>query len=346
MLHLHLLAQVKAAEIVASSAMAAGLTLRFPRVEAVRADKAAAQATTLEELAALRQRAEGKLFGQVHLAAVGAEQPRRKRARVERAGLGARFVAQELAGARVDSHLLAGQVIVVEPNDERLKGELERAAARHGGRVEQNVRPGVTTVYVHTGMTLKGRLVAERGQVDVVAPAWLLDATPAVPPPPHLTEAATAATRASWAATHDEWHDAFATPATRASLRHSMERVAREGGRRVVSRQERREVEEEAGLDMFMFRGLVVAVVGEQGEQGKKGESLVELQVRFLGGEVAALGGEGVTHVVVQGRGEEARREREARVRSGRRVFHLVSEAWVEECVRRRRRLPEAEFAV
>ena len=34
--------------------------------------------------------------------------------------------------------------------------------ARHGGKVEQNVIPGKTTIYVHTGMTLKGRLVAER----------------------------------------------------------------------------------------------------------------------------------------------------------------------------------------
>ena len=39
--------------------------------------------------------------------------------------------------------------------------------ARHGGTVEQNVRPGITTIYVHTGMTLKGRLVAQRGQVRI-----------------------------------------------------------------------------------------------------------------------------------------------------------------------------------
>ena len=42
--------------------------------------------------------------------------------------------------------------------------------ARHGGTVEQNVRPGITTIYVHTGMTLKGRLVAQRGQVRMFLP--------------------------------------------------------------------------------------------------------------------------------------------------------------------------------
>ena len=77
-------------------------------------------------------------------------------------------------------------MVVVEPADEKLKAELEKEVgqgpgfadkhfsstmylqvARHGGTVEQNVRPGITTIYVHTGMTLKGRLVAQRGQVRI-----------------------------------------------------------------------------------------------------------------------------------------------------------------------------------
>ena len=87
---------------------------------------------------------------------------------------------------RVDTHRLKDQVVVVEPADEKLKAELEKEVgqgpgfadkhfsltlyfqvARHGGTVEQNVRPGITTIYVHTGMTLKGRLVAQRGQVGI-----------------------------------------------------------------------------------------------------------------------------------------------------------------------------------
>lgn len=196
--------QVKAAEIVASSAMAAGCTLRFPRVESVRADRSPADCTSMEELVVLRRRAEGKLFGHAHLQE-GGEEPTRKRAREERGpGLGARFLAQDLQLTRVDSHSLRGQVVVVEPADGELKAQLEKAVARHGGKVEQNVRPGVTTLYVHTGMTLKGRNVAARGQVDVVRPSWLLGGgPPSLPPAPHHTEAPTPATRGAWADSHD-----------------------------------------------------------------------------------------------------------------------------------------------
>ena len=109
---------MKAAEIVASSSMAAGCTLRFPRVESVRADRSPADCTSMEELAALRRRAEGKLFGHAHLQEGGEEPRPRKRAREERGpGLGARFLAQDLQLTRVDSLSLRGQVVVVEPSD-------------------------------------------------------------------------------------------------------------------------------------------------------------------------------------------------------------------------------------
>ena len=71
------------------------------------------------------------------------------------------------------------------------------------------MRPGRTTLYVHTGMTLKGKNVAARGevgivilfflktlkwssiQVDVVKPSWLQGGDPELPPAPHNTEAPT-----------------------------------------------------------------------------------------------------------------------------------------------------------
>ena len=91
--------QVKAAEIIFSSVMAAGWTIRFPRVEKVREDKGPMDACTMEEFTTLRKRCEGKLFGQTHMRVGGGEEgdlPPKKRPRLEKAGLGARFLAQDL----------------------------------------------------------------------------------------------------------------------------------------------------------------------------------------------------------------------------------------------------------
>ena len=65
--------------------------------EKVREDKGPSDACTMEEFTTLRKRCEGKLFGQTHMRAGGEEElPPKKRPRLEKAGLGARFLAQDL----------------------------------------------------------------------------------------------------------------------------------------------------------------------------------------------------------------------------------------------------------
>jgi len=53
--------QVKASEVVVSDAYKVGLTLRFPRVERIRTDRAWYQTMTLNQVRALRDMASGKL---------------------------------------------------------------------------------------------------------------------------------------------------------------------------------------------------------------------------------------------------------------------------------------------
>ena len=103
--------EVRASEITASGSMGAGMSLRFPRVERVREDKTPDEVCSLRELEQLRGRSSGKLFGANHLGeGEGAEQPRKKARIAERAGLGARFQAQDLATTRVHSLCLKDQV--------------------------------------------------------------------------------------------------------------------------------------------------------------------------------------------------------------------------------------------
>ena len=50
-----------------------------------------------------------------------------------------------------------------------------RFVTRHGGKVEQNYRAGVTSLYVETGMKIKARNMVAMQTVDVVTGKWALD---------------------------------------------------------------------------------------------------------------------------------------------------------------------------
>ena len=102
--------QVKAAEITPSEHYAAGLSLRFPRVELIRRDKGSGEATSRAELESLWA-AGGKLTGGRQLVG-GQGGPPSKRPRV---GVAAVYRGQDLELERVDSHCLQGRTVVVEP---------------------------------------------------------------------------------------------------------------------------------------------------------------------------------------------------------------------------------------
>ena len=51
-----------------------------------------------------------------------------------------------------------------------------RFVTRHGGKVEQNYRAGVTSLYVETGLKIKARNMVAMRTVDVVAGKWALEA--------------------------------------------------------------------------------------------------------------------------------------------------------------------------
>ena len=54
-----------------------------------------------------------------------------------------------------------------------LKQKLEKLVAKHGGKVEQNVKAGHTNLFIETGMKIKAKNVVDQGKVDVVKNEWL-----------------------------------------------------------------------------------------------------------------------------------------------------------------------------
>jgi len=360
--------QVKAAEIVYSDQYATGCTLRFPRVEMMRPDKDSTTCTTLEEVKKL-QAGDGKLFGAVHLTDSQGEsigQGRKRPRPADKPGLGVIYRQQDLVMERVDTHCLKGKVVVVEPGNVQMKTKLEKLVVKHGGKVEQNVRPGHTTHYIETGMTIKARNVVNQQVVDVIKSAWLLeeDETGQVKRPrPHHLVWSTSETASYWSERCDQFEDPFTMVATRDSLKHSMEKVEQLSMNVNVSEREKAEFEEEAGMSDIktnLFRNIVFYFPKRDDCKERKWESLSEIQAKFFGGSIETELSEAVTHVVINSVDEdnlehdggstrleclqELKQTRKGRLRQGEKLFHIVNEKWVEECVETNKVLAEEGF--
>lgn len=218
--------QVRATEIVGSKEAATKCTLRFPRVETVREDKDSSCCTSLVEVRTIQQMKGGKLYSSRQLEGQG-ENPRKRSRR--RAELGQIYRQQDLSHETMLSHSLKDKVVVVEPGRlPSLKREVERLVMKHGGLVEQNLRAGRTSLYVETGLTVKGRGVLQRGEVDIVRSSWLTgqaELEKIEMPRPHQYLHMTEPTLQSWRKETDQYLDPLTIPATRESLQFSMEQV-------------------------------------------------------------------------------------------------------------------------
>jgi len=360
--------QVKAAEIVYSDQYATGCTLRFPRVEMMRPDKDSTTCTSLEEVKKL-QDGDGKLFGSVHLTDSQGEstgQGRKRPRLADKPGLGVIYRQQDLVMERVDTHCLKGKVVVVEPGNAQIKTKLEKLVVKHGGKVEQNVRPGHTTHYIETGMTIKARNVVSQEVVDVIKSAWLLEEEEtgrvSMPRPHHLIWS-TPETTQYWREKCDQFEDSFVMAATRDSLKHSMEKVEHLSVKVNASQKERAEFVAEVGMgDMKtnLFRNIVFYFPKPEDKKANECVSLTEIQAKFFGGLVETELTEAVTHVVincVSGFGladdagtlrseylQELKQKRKERLRQGERLFHIVNEKWVGESVDINKVLAEEGF--
>jgi len=288
----------------------------------------------------------------------------RKRPRpANKPGLGVIYRQQDLDMERVDTHCLKGKVVVVEPGNIQMKSKLEKLVVKHGGKVEQNVRPGHTTHYIETGMTIKAKNVVNQQVVDVIRSDWLLgeEKTGRVKPPqPHQLVWSTEVTAAYWKERCDQFEDPYTMMATRDSLKHSMDKVEELSLAFSVSQAEKVEIEAEAGMsDMKtnLFRNIVFYFPKfEEDVCDDDGPSLTEIQAKFYGGLVEKELSDAVTHVVIDtsehlsdtGKSknilDDLKQSRKERLRKGEKLFHIVSEKWVEESVGMNKVLVEGGF--
>lgn len=125
---------MKAAEIVSSDMYRTNCTLRFPRIERIREDKAWHQCTTLAELKTLRSKASGKLFSR-HLDMDEREPQKKKRkvpAKTKKAlGVVDHFKHQDLSAVQKETDMFQDvEFCIINGTEQHSKAELERGVAR------------------------------------------------------------------------------------------------------------------------------------------------------------------------------------------------------------------------
>ena len=344
--------QVKAAEIIVSDTYAIGATLRFPRVEIIRDDKDSSCCTSLQEFLKIKEAGGGKLFGNTHLSDIssGTEQlDGRKRRRVgggsRAAGLGQIYRQQEnLEDKFVSSHSLLDKVVVVEPVHLEKKRKIEQLVTRHGGKVEQNVRPGKTDLYVETGMKVKGRNIVASETVDVVSSGWVLDQGEDIRammmPLPHQYVWWTQQTARDWAERSDSFLDPLVIPATRDSLRFSMDRVEEMGRTAQLTESVKASLESECDMSdsrTCLFREMVFYFdSSNRSSETVFEQTLAKRKVKFCGGLVNDDLDDKVSHVVVTDVNdieEHIRSDRKRRLENKKKLFHVVEAEWIDGCV-------------
>jgi DNA ligase-4 len=221
------------------------------------------------------------------------------------------------------------------------KSDVEKKIVEFGGAVVQN--PGAETYCIVADKTsLKVRNVIARGSYDVVRVEWLLrciDQRRLVKWVPSDMIFTTDRTANDFSSDYDRYGDSFYDDTSAPELRKAFDRVPKEV-LKPVSASEMAEIE----LEYFphdstsgLFRLCRVMV--------KEPTTLASIKLRLHGATVVTRLDDSVTHVVLAascGPSDVSRLLGENRRRPRR--FRLVTEDWVEDCVRDGRLVEERSY--
>ncbi|KAH6934390.1 hypothetical protein HPB50_024031 [Hyalomma asiaticum] len=228
--------QIKASELVRSSQFRTGITLRFPRVAAIRHDKPWQDVLSYSELCELEKAAGGKLA----TATLGHEEddggsPAKKRrvAANVKASLGTHFQPANLSSAVKKCGFLQGKELCILTGCRGLtKQELEIKVAELGGSVVQNPSKETFCV-VAEKLNFRARSIIKSRKWDVVKAnkfLALLDSTELRPWEPADLWCASAETENRLKDLFDEYGDSYTVPVTASSLKELFAAIPKKHG--------------------------------------------------------------------------------------------------------------------
>ncbi|XP_057368130.1 DNA ligase 4-like isoform X1 [Daphnia carinata] len=166
--------EIKASEIVSSNSYKAGSTLRFPRVERVREDRAWYSCMTLSEVNEMRKMASGKLV--TRHCSFQDDIPSGKRLKTTSviAGVATLFQAADTSDIKSSSNCFSDkEICVLNGSGSLTKQELERRVVSGGGIVVQHPTHS-TFCIIAVKDDIRVKSLKARPKWDIVRPAWLL----------------------------------------------------------------------------------------------------------------------------------------------------------------------------
>ncbi|XP_067047572.1 DNA ligase 4-like [Acropora muricata] len=351
--------QVKAAEIIASDKFKTGVTLRFPRVEAIRKDKMWYECLSSTELEKLKSMAEGKLTYQ-HTNAEHSHEPARKRRkgviRNERVtSVAEHFKPADLSSVEQVSQLFEGkEFCIVTGPASHPKAKLEKKVAENGGSCTQN--PSAETYCVIAErINVRVKNIISQKKFDVVQASWLiqcLEKRQLNPWQPSDMLYSSPATADKFAEEYDRYGDSFTQDATVESLEEVFKNVQSQNSAVSLSRGEIQDVMEHYFPDnspLGLFKHCRVyldqyACIGDI-STGILNSSLelVGLKLRLYGAQITDTLDDGVTHIVLD-ESDLRRYEELQRAYVALPKRHFVTQHWVAQSVQASKLLTERNF--
>lgn len=352
--------QIKAAEIITSDKFKTGVTLRFPRLEAVRSDKMWYECLNLNELTRLKSVAEGKLTYQ-HVNAEEKSEPAKKRRREAVRVEQSRTVAKHFKPADVSSVEEVSQMFqekefcIVNGPSSHPKAVLEKKVAENGGTLTQNPCSDTFCV-VAERINVRVKNIISQDKYDVVKASWLincLDSGELKPWIPSDMFHSSSRTADKFAEEFDRHGDSYTEFATAESLKKAFDNVQSKNSAVPLSTDEILEISQRYFPDNSPF-GLFkhcrvyldqFIIIGNK-STGIPNSSLelIGLKLRMFGARITDSFDSKVTHVVFDERDLCRLRELQ-RVTQDREVKqHLVTLDWVTQSIQAEKLLPERHF--
>jgi len=345
------MSQIKAAEIVDSDQYRTGCTLRFPRVEKIRDDRAWHSCMTTVDIDDLRQKSSGKLAGQYADGEAGEDEPKRKRTKaastVVKPTVDSRFRRIDSSAVEKISDAFASKEFCVVSGCSALsKTDAERRLVELGATVVQN--PSESTYCVVADKTnLRLRNIVSAKVYDVVRMDWLvrcIEEKRLIPWTPTDMIHCAPRTISSFSGDYDRHGDSYYDRVTVDELKTIFDRMpkdeicAAKNETSIIAELEMKYYPHDSARGLFRLCCVYLdscAAIGDPTTRFTGSRlDLVGLELRFAGATLARAVTDDVSHVVVDltdlSRVELFKYYN--RSREGKR-FHIVTAQWIYDCI-------------